>query len=145
MPTLRTFAPGGATWTDADILDPATDVPGYMRAFRATSGEVVFDIYGKASTAVGDDEVTVGAMTTDAYIAWESRTVRAPGSSPPGTERPSLRRGASVVETLKAPAPGVTRIIAEAEKGATGYLRLDLAAIVAPALEVVIVRGGRPL
>jgi hypothetical protein len=39
----------------------------------------------------------------------------------------------------------VTRIIAEAEKNANAYLRLDLAAIVAGALEVVIVRGGRPL
>jgi hypothetical protein len=145
MPTYRTFAPGGATWTDADILDPATDIPGYMRPFRATSTQVLFDVYGKASTAVGATEVTVGAMTIDAFVAWESGSVRAPGTSPPGTERPSLRRGETILEAAGAVAPGVTRIIAEAEKGATGYLRLDLAAIAAPALEVVLVRGGRPL
>lgn len=143
MPSLRTFAPGGATWTDADLIDPTTDIPGYMKAIRATSTEVVFDVYGKATTS-DTTTVSVGAMTIDAYMAWESSDAVAPGSSPPSTERPDMRRGQALAEAGPV-APGVTRIIAEAELGAVGWIRLDLAAISAPVLEVVVVRGGRPL
>ena len=145
MPVLRRFIPGGATWTDADILDPTADVPGYMRKFRATASEVVIDVYGKTGTDAGDLEESVGAMTIDAYVGWESPSSVAPESNPPATERPSIRRGQTLIESTGVVAPGVTRIVAEGEPGAIGILRLDLLAIGSTALEVTIIRGGRPL
>lgn len=145
MPLLRRFTPGGATWTDADVLDPDADVPAYMTKFVATDDAVIFDIIGKVSSDASSYAANVGSMTADAYVGWEQPEVMASGSSPPATERPSVRRGQSVIETSFLVSPTTIRLTALAERGATGILWLDLASIpLGISIDVVLVQGGRP-
>jgi hypothetical protein len=141
MPLLeRLDVSGGATFTDSDWTDPANDPPGYARPFVATSDEVVFAIIGKADTSEAAVDADVGAMTVDAWVGWERPEVlRASG-------RPAIRRGLSVVEASTTPL--LTRIAfraTDANKGDVGHLHLDLASITVPAIDVVIISGGRPL
>lgn len=128
---------------DPNWTDPSVEVPDNARAFVATASRVVFDVIGKASGDPGAAEADVGAMLVDAWVGYEGG-LRDPADPAAGK---TIRRGLSVVEESGQALSARIRIVAtDVVEGSTCHLNLALTVVGAlPAVDVILVAGGRPL
>lgn len=125
------LAPG--VFVDTDWMDPAVVPPDTARRFVATGGDLQFALRGRASSADNAAAVDLGAMTVDAYVLRELPDV-------------GVTRGKSVAEVEGGPLAGeIALVSSDVPRGSFCRLHLDLAAVTAPVIEVVLLAGARML
>jgi len=125
------IAPG--PFADTDWTDPAVIPPDNAKRFRILSDDMRFAVRGRASLDPAAAFVPLGVMTVDAYVLIE-------------LHGGGVSRGKTIVEVEGAALSSQIFLRSSGlPRGLAGRLHLVLADVSAPALDVVILDGGRPL